>query len=178
MQVQCLRAKMQAPRSAQGNAASLPMPTPAKIGVRFACPSYPWCREVNPLLLRVVFCYGGRNAAKEPEAITITLPDGKELDGQSWRTTPLEIAEGISKGLALNTIVSKVNDVVWDLQRPLEESCTLEFIKFDSEEGKYVSGLNPSPSPFAPYLLAVHVVFPPPAFLFCQSQNQLSFLRV
>lgn len=77
-------------------------------------------------------------AAKEPEAITITLPDGKELDGQSWRTTPLEIAEGISKGLALNTIVSKVNDVVWDLQRPLEESCTLEFIKFDSEEGKYV----------------------------------------
>ena len=77
--------------------------------------------------------------AKEPEAITITLPDGKTVDGQSWRTTPLEIAEGISKGLALSTVVSKVNDVQWDMGRPLEESCTLEFLKFDSEEGKYVS---------------------------------------
>ena len=34
-------------------------------------------------------------AAKTPEPIKITLPDGKEVDGQSWRTTPFEVAKGI-----------------------------------------------------------------------------------
>lgn len=34
-------------------------------------------------------------AAKTPEKIGVTLPDGKEVEGQSWRTTPYEIAQGI-----------------------------------------------------------------------------------
>jgi threonyl-tRNA synthetase len=34
-------------------------------------------------------------AAKTPENISITLPDGKEIEGQSWRTTPYEVAHGI-----------------------------------------------------------------------------------
>ena len=37
--------------------------------------------------------------AQVPEDIVITLPDGKEVLGQSWRTTPYEVAAGISKGL-------------------------------------------------------------------------------
>lgn len=32
----------------------------------------------------------------------------------------------------------KVNDLLWDLTRPLEEDCTLELFKFDSPEGKKV----------------------------------------
>lgn len=48
-------------------------------------------------------------AAKVPEPIGITLPDGKVVEGQSWRTTPYEIALGISKGLADNTVIAKVN---------------------------------------------------------------------
>jgi hypothetical protein len=28
----------------------------------------------------------------------ITLPDGKEVPAESWRTSPLDIALGISKG--------------------------------------------------------------------------------
>ena len=31
-------------------------------------------------------------AAKVPEDITVTLPDGKEVPGQSWRTTPYEVS--------------------------------------------------------------------------------------
>ena len=30
-------------------------------------------------------------AAKAPEPIQVTLPDGKVVDGQSWRTTPYEV---------------------------------------------------------------------------------------
>lgn len=77
-------------------------------------------------------------AGKVSEPIQITLPDGAVKDGKSWRTTPYEIAQSISQGLAENTVVSKVNGVVWDLDRPLEENCTLELLKFDNEEAKAV----------------------------------------
>lgn len=70
--------------------------------------------------------------------IKVTLPDGKVMDGESWRTTPLQIAEKISKGLAENTVIAKVNDELWDLDRPLEADCNLKLLKFEDEEGKYV----------------------------------------
>merc|ERR1712223_980225 len=75
-------------------------------------------------------------AAKTPEPIVITLPDGKQVDGQSWRTTPYDVACGISKGLADNTVISKVDGVNWDLDRPFEKSATLNLIKFDDDEGQ------------------------------------------
>lgn len=51
--------------------------------------------------------------AKKPRnAIKITLPDGKMLEGKAWETTPLDIANGISKGLANATVIAKVNDEV------------------------------------------------------------------
>jgi len=37
-------------------------------------------------------------AAKTPLPIKITLPDGKVTEGQSWRTTPYEVAKGIRYG--------------------------------------------------------------------------------
>lgn len=44
-----------------------------------------------------------------------------------------------SQGLADNTVVAKVNDTVWDLDRPLEEDCSLQLLKFDDEEAQAVS---------------------------------------
>jgi threonyl-tRNA synthetase len=41
-------------------------------------------------------------------AITITLPDGKEKAGVAFETTPLQIAESISKSLADKVVVAKV----------------------------------------------------------------------
>ena len=82
--------------------------------------------------------YKNQLAAKETKPIKVTLPDGKVMDGESWRTTPLNIAEQISKGLADHTVIAKVNDELWDLERPLEDSCNLKLLKFDDEEGKYV----------------------------------------
>ena len=77
-------------------------------------------------------------AAKVPVDITVTLPDGKTVPGQSWRTTPYDIASGISKGLADSCVVAKVNGEVWDLDRVLEGDVKLELIKFDDEEGQAV----------------------------------------
>lgn len=76
--------------------------------------------------------------AKVPEPIKITLPDGAVKDGKSWQTTPYEVAQSISQGLAENTVVAKVNGEVWDLDRPLEQDCKLELLKFDDDEAKTV----------------------------------------
>jgi threonyl-tRNA synthetase len=49
-----------------------------------------------------------RLARKPRVPISITLPDGKVVAGVSWETTPLMVAEGISKGLAASVVVAKV----------------------------------------------------------------------
>ncbi|XP_037025182.1 threonine--tRNA ligase 1, cytoplasmic isoform X3 [Bradysia coprophila] len=82
--------------------------------------------------------YDDEVAAKTRDPITITLPDGKTVDGKSWDTTPYSVAAGISQGLADATVIAKVNGVLWDLDRPLEGNCSLQLIKFDDPEGKAV----------------------------------------
>ena len=54
-----------------------------------------------------------RLAALTPSDITVTLPDGKTVAAQSWRTTPYDIALGISKGLADNAVVAKVRGKIF-----------------------------------------------------------------
>mmetsp|Transcript_23203 Transcript_23203/g.37263 ORF Transcript_23203/g.37263 Transcript_23203/m.37263 type:complete len:711 (-) Transcript_23203:80-2212(-) len=76
-------------------------------------------------------------AAKPDEDIKITLPNGNEVEGKAWKTTPYDVAMGISPGLARALIVAKVNEKVWDMTRPLEADCSLELCKFDSEDGSY-----------------------------------------
>ncbi|XP_043544078.1 threonine--tRNA ligase 1, cytoplasmic [Chiloscyllium plagiosum] len=77
-------------------------------------------------------------ALKESKPIIITLPDGKQVQGDSWKSTPYQIACGISQGLADNVVIAKVNGVVWDLDRPLEEDCSLSLLKFEDEEAQAV----------------------------------------
>lgn len=74
----------------------------------------------------------------EEKTIKVTLPDGKSLDAIAFKTSPFDIALGISKGLANSAVAAKVNGELRDLTRPLEEDCTLELLKFDSEEGKKI----------------------------------------
>jgi threonyl-tRNA synthetase len=50
----------------------------------------------------------------------------------------LEIASRLSKSLANDTVIAKVDGELWDLVRPLEKSCSLQFLKFDDAEGKAV----------------------------------------
>ncbi|CRK44524.1 hypothetical protein BN1723_016347, partial [Verticillium longisporum] len=56
-----------------------------------------------------------------------------------WETTPGEIAKGISNSLYKRTVVARLNkdpNQLWDLDRPLEDSCKLELLNFDDEQGK------------------------------------------
>ncbi|CAH0550339.1 unnamed protein product [Brassicogethes aeneus] len=75
---------------------------------------------------------------KPQQPIKVTLPDGKEVEAVAWKTTVYEVAQGISQGLADNSVISKVNGVLWDLDRPLEEDCKLELLKFNDTEAQAV----------------------------------------
>ncbi|XP_060611739.2 threonine--tRNA ligase 2, cytoplasmic [Anolis sagrei] len=77
-------------------------------------------------------------ASTQSKPIKITLADGKEVEGESWKTTPYQIALGISRGLADNAVIAKVNGELWDLDRPMEGDATLELLPFDSEEAQAV----------------------------------------
>eukprot|EP00834_Sanchytrium_tribonematis_P000841 NODE_17_length_48642_cov_1.199349.p5 type:complete len:565 gc:universal NODE_17_length_48642_cov_1.199349:1659-3353(+) len=76
---------------------------------------------------------------RKADSIKVTLPDGKILDGLSWKTTPYEIAKGISNSLANKVVVAKLDkSELWDLHRPLERNCALELLDFSTSEGKQV----------------------------------------
>jgi threonyl-tRNA synthetase len=72
-----------------------------------------------------------RIAAKPRVPIRITLPDGKVIDGTSWETTPMSIAEGISKGLAAIVVVAKVT---YSSRTGIEEADGLGMINTGPEE--------------------------------------------
>lgn len=77
--------------------------------------------------------------AKKPrEQINITMTDGKIRIATSWETTPGSIAREISKSLFERTVVAEVDGEEWDLDRPLEASCKLNFLSFESEKGRRV----------------------------------------
>ena len=43
-----------------------------------------------------------------------------------------------SQGLADNCVVAKVDNVVWDLDRPFEGDCHLQLLKFNDEEAQVI----------------------------------------
>ncbi|VDN12813.1 unnamed protein product [Dibothriocephalus latus] len=77
-----------------------------------------------------------KSQARSP--IQITLADGSTVDGKAWETRPIDIARNISKDLAEKTVISKVNGVLWDLERPFEGNASVEFLDFDHKDGQYV----------------------------------------
>ncbi|ORZ33962.1 threonyl-tRNA synthetase [Catenaria anguillulae PL171] len=80
--------------------------------------------------------YDAEIQSKPREPISITLPNGTVKEGTSWQTTPMEIAKSIAKSLSERVVISKVNGILWDLERPLEESCSLELLDFENEEAR------------------------------------------
>uniref|UniRef100_A0A673YDW5 threonine--tRNA ligase n=1 Tax=Salmo trutta TaxID=8032 RepID=A0A673YDW5_SALTR len=76
--------------------------------------------------------------AADSQPITVELPDGRRMEGQAWVTTPYQLACGISQGLADNAVISRVNGDLWDLDRPLEKSCSLEILRFDNDDAQAV----------------------------------------
>ena len=73
---------------------------------------------------------------EQAEEITVTMLDGNTRKSKSWVTTPIDIAKQISNSLPDKVFVAKVNDQLWDLIRPLEGDCTLEFLDWEAEESQ------------------------------------------
>jgi threonyl-tRNA synthetase len=67
--------------------------------------------------------------------IEIRFPDGAVRSFPKG-TTALEIAKSISEGLAKKVLAAKVNGVVIDATRPIEENATLQLLTWDDTEGK------------------------------------------
>eukprot|EP00755_Sulcionema_specki_P005022 Sspe_Gene.31593::Locus_15565_Transcript_1_1_Confidence_1.000_Length_2571::g.31593::m.31593/K01868/TARS, thrS; threonyl-tRNA synthetase len=82
--------------------------------------------------------------AKKEHPMKVKLLDGKEIDAVAWKTTPYDIARGLSNSLPDKVFVAKVNGNLWDLARPLETSeetgnvVTIEFLDWDSAEARKV----------------------------------------
>ena len=67
--------------------------------------------------------------------IRITLPDGAVKEVERG-TTALDIARGISEGLARNVLAAKVNDEVIDATRPIDSDATLQLLTWNDTDGK------------------------------------------
>jgi threonyl-tRNA synthetase len=84
--------------------------------------------------------YTAKRAAEPPipaSPIVVTLPDGAQKEGTAGVTTPMDIANGISKGLAQRVICAKVDGHTWDPLRPLTTSCSLQLLDFADKDGAY-----------------------------------------
>jgi threonyl-tRNA synthetase len=64
--------------------------------------------------------------------LAITLPDGS-IKTAAQGASPLDIALGISKRLAEDAIVARVNGELWDLNRPFEGDATLAILTSKDE---------------------------------------------
>ena len=67
--------------------------------------------------------------------IKITLPDASVREVPQGASA-LDVAKGISEGLARVVVSAKINGEVWDLNRPIMEDSTLSLLKFDDLDGK------------------------------------------
>jgi threonyl-tRNA synthetase len=67
--------------------------------------------------------------------INITFPDGTVRPFESG-VTGLQIAEGISKGLAREALATLVNGDTWDLARPIDADAEVRILTWKDDEGK------------------------------------------
>uniref|UniRef100_A0A4X2L7I6 Threonine--tRNA ligase, mitochondrial n=1 Tax=Vombatus ursinus TaxID=29139 RepID=A0A4X2L7I6_VOMUR len=75
-------------------------------------------------------------ARRERRPIRVLAPGGRRVDGEAWSTTPYQVAQRISPTLADTAVAARVNGITYDMDRPLEGDADLDFLTFDSPEGK------------------------------------------
>ncbi|XP_072316147.1 threonine--tRNA ligase 1, cytoplasmic [Eucyclogobius newberryi] len=74
------------------------------------------------------------SAGEAPEKpVTVRLASGQTLEGKAGFTTPLSIAQRVRVKGAL---VTKVNGELWELGRPIQSDCELQFLGFETPEGR------------------------------------------
>ncbi len=71
------------------------------------------------------------------EKIIITLPDGSKREFQNGITGE-KIAYDIGKNLGKSSIAIRINGILQDLTKPINEDSSIEIITFDKKEGKEI----------------------------------------
>ena len=66
----------------------------------------------------------------------IKFPDGSVRQYESG-VTPLQVAESISSGLARQVLAASINDMEWDISRPICSDGEIKLFKWDDPEGKH-----------------------------------------
>ncbi|GJM30805.1 MAG: threonine--tRNA ligase [Cyclobacteriaceae bacterium] len=69
------------------------------------------------------------------QQIAITLPDGS-VRQYPIGVTGMNIAMDISEGLARNVLAAKVNDEVWDAERPIDGDASVALLTWKDRDGK------------------------------------------
>ena len=67
--------------------------------------------------------------------INITLPDGT-IKKYPKGTTAMQVAEGISSGLARNVLAAEINGEVWDATRMIHSDSNLKLLTWNDDNGK------------------------------------------
>ena len=85
------------------------MTGPQKIGGDFTpTPNPPFIAERLAIYDTLKAAFDEKIAVQPREPIVVTLPSGEKIDGTSFETSPLKIAEDISRALAQRKVVAKV----------------------------------------------------------------------
>ncbi len=63
-----------------------------------------------------------------------------EVSATTWETSPGQLLKHASKEIAGEAVVAKVNGILWDLGRPLEEEghCKISYLSIKDPEGRAV----------------------------------------
>lgn len=77
---------------------------------------------------------------KSPIQIKLVTAPGQEttIEGKAWETTPGQLLKNVPKDRAGQIVVAKVDDQLWDLDRPLEKDSKVSYLTFDDTEGREV----------------------------------------
>ena len=67
--------------------------------------------------------------------INITLPDGTVKEYPKG-TSAMQVAEGISSGLARNVLAAEINGEVWDASRAIHSDARLKLLTWNDDNGK------------------------------------------
>eukprot|EP00767_Chilomastix_cuspidata_P002394 gnl/Chilomastix_cuspidata/252.p3 GENE.gnl/Chilomastix_cuspidata/252~~gnl/Chilomastix_cuspidata/252.p3 ORF type:complete len:675 (+),score=235.82 gnl/Chilomastix_cuspidata/252:27-2051(+) len=99
---------------------------------------HPFIAERNAVFDELFSAHQAKIEALPKVPITITLINGDIYEGISNKTTPLEVAKKVKSVSANNVVTCKVNGELFHVNDVLPESCTIEFLGFDSAEGAEV----------------------------------------
>ena len=77
---------------------------------------------------------------KPNHSIKVTVRDKngeeKQTEGLSWKTSPAEVAKQVGpKSWTDSLVIARVNGVLWDLDRPLEEDSDIHLLTFNDDDG-------------------------------------------